>query len=483
MILKSDSEPLFTALYQIEELIQQGQWDKAQTALDNINPTTVTLLRMKGHFLGKILFMTGDYLGAIRQYEITLLHYGSHIGLICDLSFAFMLQGNYSKAYLWFKRVQQELKSAEPLININTLVRTNLFLAKMSFEWMEFTESIQFLKKVIQNYHISLNSKNWDRLPEPRWVDQATVQLLRYSAYLNLPESQSSAHKWQHLYGEVSLMSYPTEPRFILNQYHALLLADTMISGLEKSKLRLMNFINDGLFREDWSLGLSELLEILMLERQTHQLIDHQDLVELFLQTTPRDQYEVALQSLLKAKNLTKEIINLCLNEIIYDYPLNQYRLINILTAISSDNDISAELKMRLNMLLNQLSVENRALLYSRMQRLQKTDVQVIEVIEKNKLKLNSIEVKFKSNPLIHFLLKNMTKRSFVPIEDVVKAVWNVEYHPSYSQRIWVAIKRFNSFLHVHLNGHRLFYCKKEGIYLSEGIQLQSRKDQQCLSK
>lgn len=478
MAVKLETEILLTALYQIEELIQQGQWEKAKNALDSIHPTTSILLRMKGHFLGKILFMKGDYLGAIQQYETTLKHYGTHIGLICDLTFAFMLQGNYSKVYLWFKRVQQELKSAEYLININTTVRTYLFLAKISFEWMEFTEAIQFLKKIINDYNMTLNSKKWDSLLEPRWLDQATVQLLRYSAYLNLPESQSAANKWQHLYGKVSLMSYPKEPRFILNQYHALLLADITISGLDSSKLRLMNFVKDGLFPEDWSLGLSELLEILMVERQTHLWPDHQDLIELFLKTEPRDQYEVALQRILKAKNITKEIVNICLNEIALDYPLNQYRLINILSAISHDDDISAELKKRLSMLLNNLTIENRALLYARMQRLQKTNVQIIEVREKNKLKLNSIEVEFKPSPLILFLLKNMSEKSFLPIEDIVKDVWNVEYHPSYSQRIWVAIKRFNTYLHVHLDGHKLFHCKKEGVYLAEGIQLQSKKDQ-----
>jgi hypothetical protein len=69
---------------------------EALALLEQIDPKEQFRQRHRSHLIGKIDFMKGDYLGAIRKYEYSLKTYGCHIGLICDLTMSLMLIGDYA---------------------------------------------------------------------------------------------------------------------------------------------------------------------------------------------------------------------------------------------------------------------------------------------------------------------------------------------------------------------------------------------------
>lgn len=185
--------------------------------------------RYKNHLIGKTYFKQGHYQRAIDHYESTLQNFGPHIGLLCDLTYAYTLSGQYTQAYHNFQRVKTELPKASPMLHPSSLARTYLFLSKISFEWMEFSEAIHYLEEILNLFEPNQNDFSLERT----YYNQAKMELLRYKSFLNFPSD-----KWSSLYGEISLIQFDDQ-RLSFLQYITLLTADARHDGFAKSLLRL----------------------------------------------------------------------------------------------------------------------------------------------------------------------------------------------------------------------------------------------------
>ncbi|MGZ3786650.1 MAG: hypothetical protein ACXVC3_19070 [Bdellovibrio sp.] len=233
-----------------------------------------------------------------------------------------------------------------------------LFLAKLSFEWMEFQECLAFLHEALD---FCQKSSNLAGEVDTYWIDLVLVNKLKVSAFLNLKGTE-----WHDLCGRVLLMTHG-QPRFKCEQHHALLLADSRIRGLNQSKIRIQNFISEGIVGEDSALGISDLVEMMILDSCFFYERDrHMDLITTYLNTPPRDSFDRVLHSILITDVFDDYFIWKCTKEISRDNPLTQYRIIFILKHLSKDHIVQKELNSRLTLILLTLSERNRSYLKDR---------------------------------------------------------------------------------------------------------------------
>jgi hypothetical protein len=381
------------------------------------------------------------------------------------------LNGRSTRAHYWFCQATSEFEKAKEFISRTNAIRTLLFFAKINFEWMEFQDSIRCLNKALDYEKLNNQPQIQDELIDPYWFDLANVHLLQISAFLNLP-----AKNWQQLYGKVTLMRH-NEPRFLLNQHHALLLADARIYNLEKSKIRLLNFIKEGLIKEDLSIGLADLLELLILETKSFELSKHKNIVNLFLKSPSRDNYERALNLILRSITLTDEIVAECLIQIATDNPLGQYKILNVLALIVENADTRSELQNRIFQMTSCLSSRNRLLLSLRNPQNSENELEIkqkitIEIYENLYVLSRGVAYELPKHILFPILVSHFQTESFIDFETLIQRTWGVEFNLTYFRRVWSAVKRINEILQVGLAGLKPFYVKKNGVYLNEKIKI-----------
>ena len=486
-------------LSNIEEKIRKGLITEAEFDLQDFSAKTNVEFRYKNHLIGKTYFFKGKYLEAAKHYENTIKIFGPHINLLCDLVYSYTLNGNYSKAYQAFQQIKIEFPKALPFLKPNTIAKTYLCLGRISFEIMEFKEAFHYFQTLISYNDMELH---FDKQIDPYFVDLAKIELLKGMSFLNLPLSQ-----WSALYGQISLMNYQ-EPKLIFLQHHALLIADARHDSLNKSQLRLLEFQKKGIIHEDILIGLGELIELSLIERGLSKTQTDIYNVSLFLKTKARDQYESSIQRILSSQIITVETIIFCLSEINQLNPIDQFRLLNILLAITSNSNSNSnsqtnnvinnlkvnndynldtnhnslyeyhlELRKRREMIIQSLSPENKTIINHFLKinlNHCNTTLQSNILIKKfeNTLLINGIKKEISTNDLINFLFSSLQDQNFIPIEVITKAVWNAEFNESYYKRIWIAVKRLNSALKTSLNGENLFATRKEGVYLTKQFKL-----------
>jgi tetratricopeptide (TPR) repeat protein len=468
MVLISQDSVL-QKLQEIESKIAKGDYFNSNLELSSMNPSVSVHLRMQKHLQGKILFFQGNYHGAITLFTEALKSYGPHLRLLSDLCYANMLVGDYAKAYLWFSQVKIEIQKVPVQVGPMTRVRTLLFLARISHEWMEFQECLDFLEEAICQYREGASDLLKIADLDPYWLDMALVHRLQVSAFLNLP-----TESWRTLYGEVLLM-VRSEPRFQFIQYHALLIAEYRLLGLEQAKVRLVNFRKTGIIGEDLSLGITEFLELVLLESQNHRLPDLSDIVESYISLPARDNYDLAIKNILLSEKITAETIASCLANQNLDNPLGQYRLLNILFAIAPEGSEKKELGVRCAALIKTLSLKNQVLVRHRDRPTNGKLQNVIEILNQTCVLVNGVEVDSINSELLSILLMQLKEQNIMDLDSVVQLVWRAELNESYYKRLWIAVKRLNAFFSEILSNERLFQVSKTGISLGPSIILKGR--------
>ncbi|MGZ3773303.1 MAG: tetratricopeptide repeat protein [Pseudobdellovibrionaceae bacterium] len=450
-------------LNQIDALLRKGHLDQAQSCLAMLNPELAVDKVYHRHLGGKIHFMRGHYPKARTVFEKIITEFGNQIGPLCDLTFTLMLMGEYSQAKYWLEVVKEFYQKEKEILSPEVSVRTLLFLAKLSFEWMEFHESLSFLEEAIDFFPKS--SSLVDGV-DSYWIDLALVNKLKISVFLNLKGTE-----WHDLCGRVLLMTH-SHPRFKCEQHHALLLADSRLRGLNQSKIRILNYINEGIVVEDAALGISDLIEMMILDNcffsERHR---YADLFVTYLETPPRDSFDRVLHSILVATEVDESFIWKCTKETSRDNPLTQYRILFVLKHFSKDHFLKQELDSRLSLILLTLSERNRSYLKGR-SALKGASAEgqliTLRVLEGNTIQVNGINVLIPKHALYKVLFSHFQNENVLPLNEASSRTWNTEYVTSDYQRLWVAIKRLNKALLPFTYGKNVFSVKKEGIYLCE---------------
>src|SRR5438105_1372426 len=92
------------------------------------------LERQNKHREGLKYFYSGQFTEAIEIFSEAKTIYGSHVGLLSDLSAAYYVKGDMQAAQRIRRELEDEYLAAEPLLSEESKVQTLIYLSKMREE-------------------------------------------------------------------------------------------------------------------------------------------------------------------------------------------------------------------------------------------------------------------------------------------------------------------------------------------------------------
>ncbi|GEM_PF-4108157 len=418
----------------IEENISNGNLKLAVKQIELFIPQEQHQMRVIEHLKAKILLMKGQYKDCVNLISDIENEFGFHIGLAADKSCALYMMEDYLRWKESVKVLNSQLEEAKSEISYKTYIKTAICLAKFKEELGEIYEALQIYKELIG----SLN-KLVDDYP------MVLAQIVRLKS------------KWQESsdlveqYGDLNAINEQRyNENFNIELNYSLFIAEMEIIDTYLA-IKRYEKIKNKLDKEDQILFLSELVE--------HSL---------------RKDIEIPTNIFKEYSSLEKFSYDECLYKIYTNEDLNipSMTLYSILTIhyllILKNDKHKASLLKRFHLLIQGLSSKTKKMWLSKIE----TNSEVNIMLNNTEISFDGAKLNLAKKKIALNIIRALTGRSKISLEELTKEIWDAEYNESYYHRIRVAVTRTNKTISSALFISDLFRIDTTNLYLSKGISI-----------
>ncbi|MGI4992106.1 hypothetical protein ACRXCV_05725 [Halobacteriovorax sp. GFR7] len=425
-------------LKDIERNINNGQFDIAHIAISNFNPELKDQERKVNHLKAKLHLFKGEYRNCVKSIHQIEEEYGQHIGLLADKCCALYMMEDFIRWQEATKELEIRLDEYRNILSNSTYIKSAICLGKFKEELGEINESLLIYKNLLSNL---------DKVKED--YPMVLAQIVRLKSKWKLSKDLNTLYKDLFTINEER---YHTNFNIELN--HSLLVTELELFGFEIAFERYEN-IKSKLDKQDRALFLSEIIEYLLKNNKGIQ----DNIINEFSKVG-ESSFEKNLGLLSQGKEAK-----------IKSMPIHSsLTLYSIMISKNMKKDILY--RDQFNFLIQSFSTKTKAL----WQALISTDVLVEIKLEGSVVSYKSKSIDLNRKKVALALVKAMTEKKVISLEDLTLLIWGNEYNDSFYHRIRIAIKRLNTELSSALIINDLFFVDSAELKINTGFSITQDK-------
>lgn len=407
--------------------------------------------REKSHLGALGLLKRGAYAEAIQAFQATLDSYGPHVGLLSDLAGAQYLLGDMGEFAMTVERLEAEFAECRGLLSRRSRVQTLITLAKFAEELGRIAEAFdhidEALKEIPAGTPLALRTRS---------------QKLRLSASFAKDEDVSALYR-------SSLSVSEKYPELVIECFHALLIAETRLLGLEHAWPRLKELMSKNTLQAaDVRLCLIDMLEAAIEMGD----LPAQETLLAQIQTTCADDLDVYERLLV---DLTvKRFAGIDTEDLFsWSRKLAPQGMVRLLALTLAGGGRNSAVQQKLLFLLQSYDHRTQKILQRKWGHLLGGDSQAIlaELNSKTRsVHLGSEQLSLQQSPLTWTLLETLCNggvTSDVLLEKTAKCEDSIHSQES----IRIALLRLNKKLSSFLGVDWVFKYRKAGVMLNDRIE------------
>lgn len=398
--------------------------------------------RQMAHEEIKSLMKKGQLEEALTSGQNVVASLGPHVGLLCDIAACQYEMARFESCKTTVVEISKNFRDAYYLLSESSKRRTSLFLAKLLEEQGDVAECLNQLNQSI----FSVQNEN-----EVKIIQSQELRILSF-----LGQKSNLAKKYQLLTEKIG-----KDESLQVEILHGLLWAEWSLFGFGHAVKRWQSLKEINLNPIDKRLIARDFLEICLfddnsdprLEAETCEWLKTSELL-------PYDQILIEFRTQWATKvDLTDG----------FSFMM-KVRILLLQIKYAANADAALELRKKFYFLLECLSKES-----AEMMRLllppAPSDQKIILNLEP---KQNYIEYhgKFKRlTGLQSKLFEAFMQQKSLPLEDVVRVLWNEDWTTAHYHRIRMLVYKLNTSLQIDL-GISVFQTKKAGVSLNQSIEI-----------
>jgi tetratricopeptide (TPR) repeat protein len=387
-------------------------------------------LRECEHLRGKCAFQQGDWETARMILENSVKVHGPHVGTLSDLAACYYLLGRRTLWERALERFEAEFILAKELLSANSRKRSTLSLAKFFEERGEIAKAISYYREIAA-----------DPTNEETENIRYTSQILRLHAYLGNKNEIATYYR--------QLLGYSADQNqgdILIEVEHSLILAEAHLVSMSLASQRLKRLnARTPLSSYDLRLTYFDLLEVALILNATSEIVELEP---------PRgdDELDAFERTLLRIRDGSFGGSAELLEVAGQMAPFTFFRLLNLLSTISSELNQREIYRSQLRFLLHGLDRESQALLRQRVGVAPEAGTQLTLYGQAKALEYGGITLSFAGKKIPFAILEHLAARTSLKLEELVQLVWGSEMNDSFYHRVRVNVKRLNDDIEKSLN-------------------------------
>jgi tetratricopeptide (TPR) repeat protein len=388
------------------------------------------LERQNKHREGLKYFYSGQFTEAIEIFSEAKTIYGSHVGLLSDLSAAYYVKGDMQAAQRIRRELEDEYLAAEPLLSEESKVQTLIYLSKMREEDGEIAGALKALETALEFCG-----------DDKQLRIRVATQLVRMTAMFEMRTELAQYYR--------DLIFYSGENQhFNIEIEHALMLAEDQLVGLSQATFRFNKLKEMNLNIQDLRLVFFDYAEIVLRRGQWN---DELSVDSLRFDSKDLDGFEKAMQ--LFGLSLMARISIQDLDRLSKQLSFMGYlRVAGINISRTQDEEEKRSMRLQILLLLESTDSVSKQLLLKRWNSIKAfapgisaPEAITLELLESSKeISFKSLSYSFARKENAWTLLLLLKQSAQLDLETIAHKIGIAEYDENAFHRLRMIVTRLN---------------------------------------